>query len=72
VEAIRPAVERARDRPGDLTDSAALANVEMVVGRLRESEPILKAQVAEGRLKIVGAFYHLDSGAVDFPELEAS
>jgi len=62
---IRPAVERARGRGGDLLDNAVRANVESVVERLKASEPVLAAAAKAGRLKIVGGRYDLRSGRVD-------
>ncbi len=65
VEAIRPAVEKAKGQPGDLLTNAVKANVEMVVDRLKSSKPILAESVEAGRLKIVGARYDLESGVVE-------
>lgn len=63
VEGIRPAVEQVHGMAGDILDNAINANVELTVARLKES-PILAKAVNEGALKIVGARYDLDSGAV--------
>jgi carbonic anhydrase len=64
VDAIRPAVERARKMPGNLSDNAIRINVEMVVEQLRASRPVLAEAVASGKVKIVGAVYALDTGVV--------
>jgi carbonic anhydrase len=64
VEAIRPAVEKAKALPGDLEANAVRLNVEMVVEQLRASHPVLEEHVAEGKLRIVGAIYSLDTGNV--------
>lgn len=64
VKPIKPAVEAARGQPGDLLDNAVRANVGLSVRALRTSTPILADLVREGRLKIVGARYDLDSGVV--------
>ena len=64
VEAIRPAVEKAKALPGDLAANAVRLNVEMVVEQLRASHPVLAEHVAEGKLRIVGAVYSLDTGNV--------
>jgi carbonic anhydrase len=66
VNAIRPAVERARKLPGDLVENAVRINVEMVVDQLRRSQPILSGLVAKHELQIVGAVYSLDSGRVEW------
>jgi len=65
VGAIKPAVGRAKDQSGDPLDNAVRANVRMVVDQLKSSGPILEELVKQGKLKIVGARYDLDSGAVE-------
>ncbi|MEW5802196.1 MAG: carbonic anhydrase [bacterium] len=65
TKAIKPAVEKAKDQPGDKVDNTVKANVELIVEQLKVSKPILSELVKEGRLKIVGARYDLDTGAVD-------
>ncbi|PAX09199.1 carbonic anhydrase [Sphingomonas lenta] len=67
VEPIVPAVLEARGRAGDKLVNATKANVSRTVRRLRtESDPLLLRPQAEGRLKVVGAFYELGTGRVDF------
>ncbi len=70
IEPIIPAVLHAqREIPeyGDLMSAAARENVRRMVKRLRSaSEPLLMEPQKEGRLKVVGAYYDLDTGAVDF------
>ena len=65
VEAIQPAVKKAKGRPGDALDNAVRANVKYVVGKLRSAGPFLDARVRKGALKIVGARYDLDDGKVE-------
>jgi carbonic anhydrase len=38
------------------------------VQALRSSAPVLKAKVDSGELKVVGAYYSLDTGSVAFPD----
>ncbi|HWP00494.1 MAG TPA: carbonic anhydrase [Methylococcus sp.] len=65
VKAIKPAVEAtARD---DL-DATIEANIKHVVNTLRSSTPVLKSKVDSGELRVVGANYSLDTGAVTFLE----
>ncbi len=66
VEPIVPAVLRAKGQPGDLLDNAVRENVRRVVTRLRGNGAILPELAEAGRIKIVGARYDLDNGAVDF------
>ena len=63
VEALSPAVEQAKSQAGDLWENAVRANIEMLVSRLKQS-PILATAVQNGKLKVVGARYDLDCGAV--------
>lgn len=66
VASIVPAVEAVRDEPGDLLENAIRANIALTVGQLRSSEPFLARFSQEGRGKIVGAYYRLESGEVVF------
>jgi carbonic anhydrase len=61
---IEPAVARAREQKGDLIANAVRENVSLVVDQLRKSQPILAERVEKGTMKVVGAVYHMDSGAV--------
>jgi carbonic anhydrase len=65
VDAITPAVKRAKGRSGDALDNAVRANVELVVEKLRTSRQVLAGQVSSGKLRIVGARYDLEAGRVD-------
>ncbi len=67
IEPIIPAVlEARRDAPDDLS-AAVRQNVRRVTRLLREeASPLLLAPQTEGKLKVVGAYYHLSSGEVDF------
>jgi carbonic anhydrase len=68
VEPIIPAVLDAR-RAGaaDLMNASVLANVRRTVTRLRTaSEPFVLEPIGAGKLRIVGAYYDLDDGEVDF------
>lgn len=66
VEAIRPAVEKAKSESGDLVDNAVKDNIAMTVEKLKSSEPILEHLVQRGSLNITGAYYDLDDGSVVF------
>jgi carbonic anhydrase len=74
VEAISPAVDEAAEQAvnetseEELLDAAIDINVKNIVDQLETSEPILSELVEEGRLTIVGARYHLDSGEVEILE----
>ena len=62
--AIQPAVDKVRDQEGDLTDNAAREVARMTARQLQESEPIMAELVKAGKLKIVPAFYELESGEI--------
>jgi len=64
IDAIKPAVEKAKAQSGDILDNAIRNNVEIVVNQLKSSTPILKEATEKG-LKIVGARYDLDEGKVE-------
>ncbi|MBW4520353.1 MAG: carbonic anhydrase [Scytolyngbya sp. HA4215-MV1] len=64
LNAIQPAVDRAKDEPGDLLDNAVRANIQLVVEQLKSSMPVAEL-VQHSRLKIVGAQYKLDCGTVE-------
>lgn len=64
--AIQPSVEKARGMEGELVENVMRLNVQEMVGQIRDSEPVLRHRVQEGRLKVVGARYDLDTGEVRF------
>ncbi len=70
VQPILPAAIDAKARLGegeDLLDLAVHLNVRRVVRGLREAtDPIVGLPVREGQVRVVGAYYDLATGAVDF------
>lgn len=68
VKSIRPAVVSAQEESGDLLVNATRDNVLLAVKELAEATPILKEAVDAGKLKVVGAIYHLETGKVEFLE----
>jgi carbonic anhydrase len=64
VNLIKPAVEKSRTMTGDPLSNAVRTNVQMVVQQLRSTKPILSKLVAEGKLKIIGGVYSLETGKV--------
>ncbi len=73
VQPILPAVVDARATladKADLVDHAIHMNVRHVVKGLRQgSDPILAEPIRTGKVRVVGAYYDLDTGAVDFFDL---
>jgi carbonic anhydrase len=67
VDRIAPAVTEAKKHnPSDLLDESIRVNVKMVVEQIRKSQPILAAMIQQGKVKVVGARYDLDTGKVEF------
>jgi carbonic anhydrase len=69
VEAIKPAVEKAKSKAltshgCDLLCSSVKSNARMVAEKLRKSSPVLTEPIENGILRVVGAYYELDSGVV--------
>src|SRR3984893_7739875 len=69
---IKPAVEAAT-YTGERTsknyafvDAVARKNVEMTVADIRKDSPVLAEIEAKGRVKMAGAMYNLETGAVEF------
>lgn len=68
VEAIRPAVEAARNQKGDLLANAIRMNVQREKSELMSRSDIIAELVHKGQVKIVGAVYDLQTGRVLFSE----
>ena len=64
IDAINPAVATVKGKSGDIIDNAVRANVLRVVDQLKSDASILANEVREGKLKIVGGVYSLDTGKV--------
>mgnify|MGYP006267684059 FL=1 len=62
VKAIAPSIDKLQGKSGDLLDMAVKANIKRVVAKIKSSKPILSHLVKKGRVKVVGAYYNLDSG----------
>jgi carbonic anhydrase len=64
VSAILPAVVETKGQPGDHVDNAVRANVRRIVRQLKNSQPILAEFSRSGKVRIVGAYYDLETGVV--------
>jgi carbonic anhydrase len=64
VENLALAVEIGDEDESDGLDRAVRAQIFSVVAQLKHS-PIVKTALEQGKLKIVGAWYNLDSGIVE-------
>lgn len=63
VHAIKPAVDASEGKPGDRLENAIKSNVLLQTKRLQTS-PIIFKLVQQGKLKVVGGYYDLDTGTV--------
>lgn len=73
VERVQPSVEglldtELGDHPEELARAAVRANVRIAADELRTGSTILETRMDEGRLRVVGAEYQLETGEVDFFE----
>jgi carbonic anhydrase len=65
VNIIRPGIKEYIGKP-DKLEEAGKANVLAEVENLKKLDPILSAYVKEGKIKIIPAYYHLETGQVEF------
>lgn len=65
VKALEPAVAASKSQGGDAVDNAVRSNVQLVSKQLASAVPILSERTKTGKVKVVGARYDLDTGAVE-------
>jgi len=64
--ALAPAVRQAvNDKATNVVQASTRINILQNVRTLQESNPLISQRVKEGKLKIVGGLYHLDTGRVE-------
>lgn len=63
IEAIKPAVDKAKGQNGDQLENTCKANIVLQAEKLKSS-PVLSQLIQEGKLTVVGGYYDLDTGAV--------
>jgi len=66
LNAIQPAIAVTKGEAGDLLEKATKANVKIVEDKLKTSKPLLAKLLEEGKLRISGGYYSLESGKVEF------
>ncbi|MCT7984534.1 carbonic anhydrase [Laspinema sp. A4] len=64
VAAIAPALATIQEQNGDPLANAVKANVSWQVNELKKS-PVISDLIAQGKLKVVGGYYDLDTGKVE-------
>ena len=52
----------------DFVDTVSKKNVELTIGRIHKESPILSEMEQNGEIKIIGAMYDINTGAVGFYE----
>lgn len=65
VNIIRPGIKEFIGKP-DKLEEAGKANVLAEVESLKKLDPILSQYAKEGKIKIIPAYYHLETGRVEF------
>ena len=65
LKAILPAVEETKGQSGDHIDNAVRANARDIAKRLQSTGTIITPRVQSGEVKIVAAYYSLDTGQVE-------
>ncbi len=65
VESIAPAIEAAKDQPGDKVDNTVRANARHSADQVCHDEPMLGEAIHSGKVKVVSARYELATGRVE-------
>jgi carbonic anhydrase len=65
VKLIAPALDRIKDKPGDLVDNAIRENARLVAATISSSKPILEEMVKEGKIAVIPLYYDIDTNLVE-------
>jgi carbonic anhydrase len=68
INEIKPAAQKVKGMAGDPVENAVKENVRMQVEKLKGLEPVLAKRVREGKVKVVGGVYNLETGEVSLVE----
>ncbi|MFC1600331.1 carbonic anhydrase [Patescibacteria group bacterium] len=66
VQTAKLAVANTKDMPGNPVENATKENVRLLIDRLDDMSPTIDKFYKSGDVKMVGAYYNLKSGRVDF------
>jgi len=66
VNAIQPAIIATKGETENLLEKTTKANVKIIEEKLKSYKPLLAKLQETGILRILGAYYHLESGKVEF------
>ena len=64
VQAIKPAIDVAKDLPGNLTDNTIKANARLVASQIQSSQPILSELARLDKIAVVSAYCDIENGEV--------
>ena len=65
LKAISPAVQETKGQSGDPIENAVRANARNIAKHVQSASPIIAPLVKSGEVKIVAAYYSLDTGQVE-------
>jgi carbonic anhydrase len=65
VTGLAPVVRPVLGQPGNVLENATRRNVALTVERLRGAAPILDRYVSDGKVRVAGGLYRLDTGKVE-------
>jgi len=64
---VKPAIKEVQERTGQLeVEEVTISNVNQSIQQIREKSALLADLEKEGKIKIVGAVYHVEDGRVTF------
>ena len=64
---VKPAIKEVEERTGEIeVEEVTKSNVQQSIVEIREKSTLLSDLEKEGKIKIVGAIYHVENGMVSF------
>ncbi len=66
VDQIKPAITGDKSNPDKMLDETSKKNVKLQIESILKHSEVIAALVKEGKVKIVGAYYDLNTGKVEF------
>ncbi|MDD5362019.1 MAG: carbonic anhydrase family protein [Ignavibacteria bacterium] len=66
VNQIKPAITGDKSNPDKLLDETSRKNVKLTIENILKHSDVISGLVKEGKVKIVGAYYDLNTGRVEF------
>jgi carbonic anhydrase len=66
VNQIKPAITGDKSNPDKMLDETSRKNVKLTIENILKHSEVISGLVKEGKVKIVGAYYDLNTGKVEF------